>query len=648
MPVPSEREAPLKPALIAILALTWLCLGHLFVPGLVGQAATADVGGAGIWFPEPRALSDGLRFRPSGSEVRSYLLDLEAFPSGVTISGRLAADRDTRLAWVFGPELDSSLGTIVEVAVTDPPVLRVLRRETAGEQVLAEKSLPPRKEGEPIRLRVAFTTRSVQVEYAGVDVLGSVRVPGSAADRRLHFELRFGEVDASDLKIESPTPFVGGLKVDQRAAVKWPARLRRKEWSWAGPLDQVGEAGLTQGLPAHVCRDVLALRTPPEHGTPSGPAERASALADQWPEARGASFLAGARWLFDLAEPRPALRYLDRAQALPQSCALRGDAYWLGGRLALARAEYEKAPEGVRDSGLALVAWAEGRTADALALAAAAPTRKCRLADLRLHLLRLVASLVPAEAASERLVDWPDLSVRGQGRVRILSDRGPAAASALLEDAQSFLAHLDAIFPTAKALPEVLVLACARRPLYNEWNEALGGTRFEETTAVYRPGFRLILLTDDGDRAVVRHRLRHELVHHAVHGAGLFLPPVFEEGLCEWVAWSAPGSSIQGFRPSLPLGRRSAARRLSDSRDSKTTDLLLSEVGRDGWLGEEDYVLAWAAADLLATAKESPTRSVLTAFFAAASADDLPAMRRLLDTHAPAGLLRERLKTALR
>jgi tetratricopeptide (TPR) repeat protein len=602
-----------------------------------------------LFFPRPARWGGSLRFAPGLGGPRAHLLEAAAFPRGARLE--FAVELPTHpagLAIVLGPDLDAELGTAVEFRIDGELCVAVVQRRPAGRDELAVRKLGSTPLGRRTVLAAEIRDGRVHAEFAGQAIWpGGVPVPASYAERRLALEVHGATFRVSELRLEAPGPPTGALAFLDAAPLRWPEELRLPALPWAGPIDQVDEEVLYSGLGERARQDVLALRTPQNAGTATEAAERASALADAWPAARGAALLAGARWLLDVAEPAPALRYLQRAPDLVQSSALRGDALWLAGRLDEASREYDRAGEPASSSGRALVAWARGDAARARELAAAAPRGRCRLADLRLHLLRLVGSLLPGDGAHGPSL-WPGLHQARGPRVRVSSDSGRGTAERCLEDAQAFQARLRSLFPALDACPEVLVLACARPELYLAWNEALGGARFDETSAVYRPGLRLIILRDDGDRPVVRHRLWHELVHHEVHHEGLLLPPVFEEGLCEWLAWVHRAAATGSYVPTLPCGRRPAALRILETGRPIEVDTVLRESPRDGAGGEEDYLVAWAIVDLLARGPGGSDPARLRPILHSLTAEAGVAGRRAALAGITGEAVRARLRQALR
>ena len=140
------------------------------------------------------------------------------------------------------------------------------------------------------------------------------------------------------------------------------------------------------------------------------------------------------------------------------------------------------------------------------------------------------------------------------------------------------------------------VLVCAARDVFAQWNDRLGGARFEEADGVYRPGAGLMVVLDDDDGEVLRRRLQHECVHHVVWERGWAMPRPFEEGLCELLAHGRPaGRTI--VRLDTPAGGRAGlARQLAEggNLEAPATVMLRPEL-RDGDRGREDYAQAWAS-----------------------------------------------------
>lgn len=537
----------------------------VFLPPLDGQ-----LGEATVWAPP--------------GEVRASLLEVgigTGFSFAATI--RRAGGAGLRLA--FGADPWRTRGWELDCGGPGRDAA-LYRLSVEGPERVSSVAWPKAaKPGGAHRIEVGLTGTSLTLSIDGKkrSPRGGWRL-GSVVSGRFHLGAADGAVRMEDMSLSFSLASQSRrrLAVTEARGALSPLPSPRVV-PLQGPLDSIDAGLLGEGLEPDAAARLLEIRAQAVNGKVREALAALKTFRKKHPAAVGPAFVAGATRMLELADAPGALADLRRARSFPRAEALLGDAAWMIGDLQTAHAAYRRSGD---VGGRALVHWARGRRERAIELAKAGRSRGCRRAGQR---LRLVDDLAMLES-------WPEFFRADHERVHVISDLSKARAQRALRMTLPFVQAIDGWMPGESAPAPLTVFVCGARDVFAQWNDRLGGARFEEADGIYRPGTGLLVVLDDDDGEVLRRRLQHECVHHVIWERGWAIPRPFEEGLCELLAHGRAAGRTIGRLDSVAPSRILLARQLArDGQLEDPSDVLMRLEMRDGDRGREDYAQAWAA-----------------------------------------------------
>jgi hypothetical protein len=542
------------------------------------------------------------------------------FRPAFKLTAGLEFRRGGALAIAFGTDPATTRGFRLDIG-GEPAEVTLWELEPTGPRLASRVALP-RGEGER-PLEITCTGSRVRVRIGGRVLGGPGGFPlkGGVRDGRLLFGAKTGVA-----RLVGPVLDVSLSDASRQRAAFLARRgplvplTPPRAIPLLGPVANVDSEVLCRDLPPQGAEQLERARRHVIAGEYEDALRTALEVAESWPEAQGPRFLIGAIRVIHEGDAWEAKDFLRRARGIPGALALLGDAKWMLGDLDGAAALFHEADDA---GGLALVSWSRGNQDEAKDRVRSASSGGCRRAGQRLRLVEDLALLH----------EWKTLARARKGRVQVLSDRGRATAERVAGLAHVFLAGADGLLPGKGTQLPLTVLVATDPEVFAQWNERLGGVRWEEADGVYRPGAGLVVILDDDDQAVMRRSLQHELVHHLVFERGWGLPRGLEEGVAEYLALArSTGETLTGLSALCP-GRYAEALDLARAGRIATPEeiLLTADLG-DGDRGRERYAQAWAIVHWLCEGPASMTGGGLAGLLACAG--DREALRRHLQAHA--------------